>query len=111
MYKIFHLEMEAYVYLSANQDVLSISLIPLPWCYKYNNPFTRRVPLEIIVSYSPTFENNLGIKRNFSKYLNNSYCVASDKQFSFKCFQKNAFVSKIFPKSFDLFWLLWVLMG
>ena len=33
------------------------------------NPFTLRVPLEIIVCYSNTFENNLELKRNFTKYL------------------------------------------
>ena len=69
------------------------------------NPFTLRIPLAIIVCYSHTFENNLGIKQKFTKYLNDSRCMASDQYFSFKFFPQNAFVSKIFPKSSGLFWL------
>ena len=36
------------------------------------NPFTLRVPLEGIFCYSHTFENNLGIKLKFTKYLRES---------------------------------------
>ena len=35
----------------------------------YINPFTLRVPLESIVCYSHTFEDNFGIKQKFTKYL------------------------------------------
>ena len=42
------------------------------------NPFTLRVPLESIVCYSHTFENNLRIKQKFTKYLKYSRCLASD---------------------------------
>ena len=35
--------------------------------YPHINPFTLIVPLESIVCYSHTFENNLGIKQNFHK--------------------------------------------
>ena len=68
------------------------------------NPFTLRIPLAIIVCYSHTFVNNLGIKRKFTKYLKESCCMASDQHFSFKPFPQNAFVRKIFPKSSCLFW-------
>ena len=63
------------------------------------NPFTLRVPFECIVCYSHTFENNLVIQQKFAKYLNKSCCVASDKHFSIKCFPKNIYVNRIFPKS------------
>ena len=33
------------------------------------NPFTLGVPVKCIVCYSHTFENNLGMKQNFTKYL------------------------------------------
>ena len=33
------------------------------------NPFTLRVPLESIVCFFHTFENNLGMERKFTKYL------------------------------------------
>ena len=36
------------------------------------NPFTLRVSLESIVCYFQTFENNLGKKEKFSKYLKGS---------------------------------------
>ena len=62
------------------------------------NPFRLRVTLESVVCYSHTFENNLGIKQKFTKYLKESHCLASDQHFSFKCFPENASVSKIFPK-------------
>ena len=42
------------------------------------NPFTLRVPLESIVCYSHTYENNYGIKHNFTNYLNESWCLVSD---------------------------------
>ena len=41
------------------------------------NPFTLRVSLEIIVCYFLTFENNLGIKEKFSKYLKGSCCLTT----------------------------------
>ena len=41
------------------------------------NPFTLRVFLENIVSYFHTFENNLGIKQKFSKYLKESCRLTS----------------------------------
>ena len=50
------------------------------------NPFTLRVPLETIVCYSYTFENNLGIKLKFTKYLKEICCMASGQHFSFKYF-------------------------
>ena len=37
-------------------------------------------------------KNNLRIKLNFTKYLKESYHMASDQHFSFKCFPENAFV-------------------
>ena len=67
------------------------------------NPFTLRVTLESIVCYSHTFENNLGIKRKFIKYLKESCSLASDQHFSIKCSQKKASVSKIFHKSSGLY--------
>ena len=67
------------------------------------NPFTLRVSLESIVCYFHTFENNLGIKEKFTKYLKESCCLASDQHFSFKCFSENAFVSEIFPILSGLF--------
>ena len=69
-------------------------------------PFTLRVTLESIVCYSHTFGNNLGIKREFTKYLKESCCLASDQHFSFKCFPENAFVSEIFPILSGLYWQL-----
>ena len=33
------------------------------------NPFTLNIPIESIVCYFHTFENKLGIKRKFTKYL------------------------------------------
>ena len=42
------------------------------------NPFTLRVPLESIVCYFHTFENNFGIKRLFTNYLKQNCCLASD---------------------------------
>ena len=60
------------------------------------NPLALRVSLEGIVCYSHTYKINLGIKWMFTKHLNESHCLTSDKHFSFKCFQENAYVSKIF---------------
>ena len=40
-------------------------------------PFTLRVPLENIVCHFHTFENNLGIKQKFTKYLKESCCLTS----------------------------------
>ena len=48
------------------------------------NSLTLRDPLESVVCYSYTFEDNLGIKQKFAKYLKESCCVASDKHFFFK---------------------------
>ena len=70
------------------------------------NPFTLRVPLKSIICYFHTFKNNLGIKRNFIKYLKESCCMASDYHFSFKYFPKYVLVRKIFPKLSGLFWTL-----
>ena len=70
------------------------------------NPFTLRVPVQNVVCYFHTFENDFGIKRKFTKYLKESCCFTSGKHFSFKYFPKNAFVGKIFPKCSGLFWLL-----
>ena len=64
------------------------------------------VPLKIILCYSHTFENNLGIKGKFAKYLNESCCVISGKHWAFHFFSKNAFESKIVLKLSALFWLL-----
>ena len=66
--------------------------------------FTLGGTLESFVCYSHTFENNLGIKRKFTKYLKKSSFFASDQQFSFRCFPENASVGKIFTKSSGLFW-------
>ena len=66
---------------------------------------TLRVFLEGIICYSHTFDNDFWIKRKFTKYLKESCCLAADQHFSFKCFQENAFVNKIFPKSSGLFWV------
>ena len=70
------------------------------------NPFTLRAPLEPNVCYSHTFENNLRIKRKFTKYLKESCSLASDKHFSFICFPESAFVGNIFPNLSGLFWLV-----
>ena len=70
------------------------------------NPFTLKNSSRNIVCYFHTFENNLGMKRNFAKYLKEICCLSSDQHFSFKYFQKNAFVRKIFPRSSGLFWPL-----
>ena len=67
------------------------------------NPLALRVPLESIVCYFHTFENNFGIKRIFTNYLKQSFCLPSDQPFPFKCFQENAFESKILPKLSGLF--------
>ena len=75
------------------------------------NPLILRASLEGNVCYSHSFENNFEIKHKFTKYLKESYCLASDQHFSFKCFPENASVGKIFPKLSGLFWLLRVLMG
>ena len=42
------------------------------------------------------------MKRNFTNYLKEMCCLFSDQHFSFKCFQKDAFVREIFPKSSGL---------
>ena len=55
------------------------------------NPFTLCVLLESIVCHSHTFQNNLGITRNFTKYLKEMCCLASDLHFSFKYFMKTSF--------------------
>ena len=61
---------------------------------KYSiNTFTLRGALETIVCFSHTFDNNLGIKRKFTKYLKESCCLASDQHFSFIVFSEYAFVS------------------
>ena len=62
------------------------------------NPFTLRDPLEIIVCYSDTFQNNLGIKQKFTKHLKESCWLTSLLHLSLNYFAKNAFVRKIFPK-------------
>ena len=69
-------------------------------------PLTLRVPLESVVCYFHTFENNLEIKQKFTKYLMDSCCLVSDEHFSFKFFPKDDFVAKIYPKLSGLFWLL-----
>ena len=61
------------------------------------NPLTLRVSLEGIVCYFHTLENNLLMKQKFTEYLKESCCSASDQHFTFKYFQENAFVGKIFP--------------
>ena len=65
-----------------------------------------RVSLEGIVCYFHTFENNMSTKQNLIKYLKESCCLTSDQHSSLKCFQENAFVSKIFPNLSGLFWPL-----
>ena len=50
------------------------------------NPFTLRVTLKSIVCYSHTFENDLEIKQNGTKYFKESCCLASHQHFSIKCF-------------------------
>ena len=59
--------------------------------------------MKSIVCFSHTFENNLRIKRKFTKYLKESSFFASDQHFSFKCFPENASVGKFFIKSSGLF--------
>ena len=88
-----------------NQDIHVFS------CLRGNewvNPVTLRVPLESVVCYSDTFENNLWMMCKFTKYLKGVCYLTSYQYFSFKCFQENNFVSKIFPKSSGLIWPLWV---
>ena len=55
------------------------------------NPFTLRDTLESIICYPHTFENTLGIKRKFTKYLKESCCLTSDQHFSFKRFSRKCF--------------------
>ena len=62
------------------------------------NPFTLRTPPESIVCYFHTFENNLGIKRKFKKYLKQSCYLTSGQHFSIKYFPQHAFRSKSFTK-------------
>ena len=69
------------------------------------NPFTLKNSSRNIVCYFHTFENNLRMKRSFAKYLK-IRCLSSDQHFSFKYFQKNAFVKEIIPKLSGLFWPL-----
>ena len=75
-------------------------------CIRTFNIFTLRVPVVSSVCYSHTFGNNLGLKGKFTEYLKESFNMASDQHFFFKCFLQNAFVSKIFPKLSGLFWPL-----
>ena len=70
------------------------------------NPFTLRDPLEIIVCYSDTFQNNLRIKQKFKRFLKESCWLTILLHFSLNNFAKNAFVRKIFPKLSGLFWPL-----
>ena len=70
------------------------------------NPLTLRVPLGSIVCYFHTFENNLGIKQKFTKYLREGFCFTSGQHFSFKYFPKKGFVRNIFSKLLGLFWPL-----
>ena len=76
------------------------------FCFLVLNPFTLKSSSRNIVCYFHTFENNLGMKLNFTKYLKDICCMFSDQHFSFKCFQKKAFVREIFPKSSGLIWPL-----
>ena len=62
------------------------------FCHLQLNQFTLRDTLESIVCYAHTFENNLEIKQNLTKYMKESCCLASDQHFSFKCFPENASV-------------------
>ena len=75
------------------------------------NPLALRLSLESIVCFSHIFENNFWTKRKFKKNLRGSCCLPSDKHFSFKWFQENAFVSKIYSKTSGPFWPFWALMG
>ena len=70
------------------------------------NPSTLRVPVQSIVCNFHTFENILGMKSKFTKYLKESCCLTSGYHFSFKYFSKNALVRKIFLKLSGLFWPL-----
>ena len=64
------------------------------------NPFTLKSSSRNILCYFHTFENNLGLKQNFTKYLKEICSLSSDQHFSFKYFQKKCFckgnISKIF---------------
>ena len=51
---------------------LSTTSYATTWGMTNFNPFTLRVSLESIVYYFHNFENNLGIKRKFAKYLKES---------------------------------------
>ena len=62
------------------------------------NPFRLRVPLESIVCYFITFENNLRIKNKLTRHLKESCCLTSRQHFFFKYIPKKAFLRKIFPK-------------
>ena len=62
--------------------------------FRLVNPFTLRVPTISIICYFHTFENNLGIKRKFTKYLKGSCCLTSCQHISFKYFQKKCFCYK-----------------
>ena len=92
---IFLEEMKSRVsYHAGNQEGITAAQTGTPL---HINPLTLRVSLEGIVCYFHTFENNLRIQQKFTEYLKDSCCSPYDQHFSFKYFQENAFVSKIFP--------------
>ena len=90
---------------SKSKDMYSME-ITLNYCMCTINPFTLRAPQKPNVCYFHTFENNLRTKRRFTKYLKESCILASDKHFSFMCFQENTFRSNIFTNVSGLFWLV-----
>ena len=54
------------------------TLYSASWCYILIFIFTLRAPLGSIIRYFHTFENNLGIKQMFMKYL--FYCVSGNTE-------------------------------
>ena len=71
--------LEIYCKIILNSQVIVRSIIdPDDNIARILNPFTLRVPLESIVCYSHTFDNNFRMKLKLTKYLEESCCLDSD---------------------------------
>ena len=62
------------------------------------NPLISRDLLDDVVWTCHTFENNFGMKDNFTKYFNKSCRKNSDEQLSLKYFLNIAFIGEISAK-------------
>ena len=67
-------------------------------CYMHE---WQKIYLTNVVWTFQTFENNFGLKQQFTNYLMESCRQNSDEQFSFKYFLNIAFVREISPKLSD----------